>query len=196
MVNNYENNVNKNGFVGESRIFVGRYTYGFENISIRQWGEGAGLTIGAFCSISSGIIIFLGGNHRTDWTTTFPFGHIFVDELGGQDIKGHPSTRGDVLIGNDVWIGHGATIMSGINIGDGAVIAANSTVIKDVLPYQIVGGNPAKLIKMRFDDDIIDSLLDLKWWNLPIEKIKKLIYFLSNKPTLRDLLDVRQRYEI
>lgn len=189
------NNVNKNGFVGKSPISIGRYTYGFENISIRQWGEGAGLTIGAFCSISSSVIVFLGGNHRTDWITTFPFGHIFADELGGQDIKGHPSTRGDVLIGNDVWIGHGVTVMSGITIGDGAVIAANSTVIKDVLPYQIVGGNPAKPIKMRFDDDIINCLLLLKWWNLPIEEIKKLINVLSNSPNLNKLLDINSRYD-
>ena len=182
-----KNNVNKNGFVGESPISIGRYTYGFENVSIRQWGEGAGLAIGAFCSISSNVIIFLGGNHRTDWITTFPFGHIFVDELGGQDIKGHPGTRGDVLIGNDVWIGHGVTVMSGICIGDGAVIAANSTVIKDVLPYQIVGGNPAKPIKMRFDEDIINCLLLLKWWNLPIEEIKKLMQFLSSRPSKEKL---------
>ena len=141
--------------LGNSLVKIGAFTYGFENISIKQWNEGAALTIGKFCSIGPNITIFLGGNHRTDWITTFPFGHIFTEQLGGHSIEGHPITNGEVLIGNDVWIGYGATIMSGIKIGDGAVISANATVVKDVKPYEIVGGNPAKLIKKRFTDEVI-----------------------------------------
>ena len=176
------NDVIKTGVIGKSHISVGRFTYGFDNLSIRQWGEGAALKIGAFCSLANSINIFLGGNHRTDWITTFPFGHIYQDELGGSDIVGHPSTKGDVVIGNDVWIGSGVTIMSGIHIGDGAVISANSCVIKDVAPYHIVGGNPAKSVKQRFDDDIVDLLLRLKWWDLPIKDIKEITKMLSSKP--------------
>jgi len=116
--------------IGKSPVSVGRFTYGHENIAVMQWGEGCPLDIGAFCSIADNVQIFLGGNHRTDWITTFPFGHIFQKDLGGENIQGHPATNGGVSIGNDVWIGRGATIMSGISIGNGAVIAANSTVVK------------------------------------------------------------------
>ena len=193
---NQSNNTGKYGTIGKSAITVGRYTYGFELLSVRQWGEGASLQIGAFCSLANATIL-LGGNHRTDWITTFPFGHIFADELGGQDIVGHPATRGDVIIGNDVWIGHNATIMSGITIGTGAVIATNAVVVKDVQPYEIVGGNPAKCIKTRFDADIIERLLTLRWWDLPVEDIRQVASTLSQAPTtqLLDALIARYRPE-
>lgn len=176
--------VDQLGKLGNSDIFVGRFTYGFENVNVKEWGEGASLKVGSFCSISSSVTIFLGGNHRIDWITTFPFGIESVDYLGGVGIKWHPQTNGDVVIGADVWIGHGATIMSGVNIDCGAVIAANSVVVKNVGPYEIVGGNPAKLIKKRFDDEIINNLLRLNWWTLPVEDIKKIATDLSQKPSL------------
>jgi acetyltransferase-like isoleucine patch superfamily enzyme len=181
------NDTTKFGMAGKSPISFGRFTYGGENITVFQFGEGSSLKIGAFCSIASSIKIFLGGNHRIDWITTFPFGHIFQNELGGLGISGHPSTNGDVVVGNDVWIGQGATIMSGITIGSGAVIATNSTVTRDVGPYEIVGGNPAKVIKKRFDEDVIDLLLKLNWWDLPVEKIREVNKTLCSKPSL-DLL--------
>jgi acetyltransferase-like isoleucine patch superfamily enzyme len=187
--------VERTGFVGKSPIRIGRFTYGAEGISIRQWGEGASLTIGSFCSIASSVTIFLGGNHRVDWVTTFPFGHIFREELGGADIEGHPTTNGDVVVGNDVWIGHGASIMSGVSIGSGAVIAANSHVAKDVMPYEIVGGNPAKVIKNRFCKEITDLLLKLEWWQLPIEVIKEINRDLSAKPTVDALTILIKRYK-
>lgn len=180
--------VNREGMVGNSHISIGRFTYGFENLSVRQWNEGASLQIGSFCSISSNVTIFLGGNHRTDWITTFPFGHIFEDELGGKNIEGHPATKGDVLIGNDVWIASGVTILSGVTVGDGAVLSANATVIKDVKPYEIVGGNPAKSLKMRFDDELVNLLLTLKWWDFPLDKIKLITNQLSSQPTKNDLI--------
>jgi acetyltransferase-like isoleucine patch superfamily enzyme len=188
--------IERAGFVGRSPIRVGRFTYGFENISIKEWGEGAALTIGSFCSIASSITIFLGGNHRLDWITTFPFGHIFQEELAGADIQGHPATKGDVIIGNDVWIGHGTTIMSGVSIGSGAVIAANSNVVKDVMPYQIVGGNPAKVIKNRFCDEITELLLALEWWSFPVEVIKQINKDLSAEPTIDALVNLIERYKI
>lgn len=169
--------------IGNSPVQIGRFTYGTQNLTIRQFGEGAALKIGAFCSIASNIQIFLGGNHRVDWITTFPFGHIFQDQLGGSEIKGHPVTKGNVSIGNDVWIGSNVTIMSGITIGDGAVLAANATIVKDVLPYEIVGGNPAKSLKMRFEPNIVALLLQLKWWNLAVEDIRLINKQLSSAPT-------------
>ncbi len=172
----------RTGTIGQSPISVGRFSYCFENVTVRQWDEGAALRIGAFCSIASEVNIFLGGNHRTDWVTTFPFGHIYEDELVREKITGHPATKGDVVIGNDVWIGTGVTILSGVTIGDGAVICANACVAKDVLPYQIVGGNPAHALKQRFDDEIVEMLLKLRWWDLPLEAIRPLAGTLCAKP--------------
>lgn len=188
-------NVNRVGMIGNSHISIGRFTYGFENISVRQWNEGASLKIGSFCSISSNVTIFLGGNHRIDWITTFPFGHIFQDELGGNEIRGHPTTKGDVLIGNDVWIASGVTIMSGVTVGDGAVLSANANVVKDVMPYEIVGGNPAKSLKLRFDKEIIDLLLVLKWWNFPLDKIKIITKGLSSVPDKNFILDLINEFK-
>ena len=185
------NDTKRTELIGNSLISIGRFTYGFENVAVKQWGEGAALTIGAFCSIADNVTVFLGGNHRTDWITTYPFGHIFVDELGGGDIQGHPVTKGDVIIGNDVWIGSGTTIMSGIHIGDGAVIAANSCVVKNVSAFEIVGGNPSRHIKMRFDEETINLLLNLRWWDLSLNEIKSMVQDLSSKPTnelLRNLI--------
>lgn len=181
--------------VGNSKITIGRFTYGIENISVKQWGEGASLVIGSFCSIASNITIFLGGNHRVDWITTFPFGHIFAKQLGGTDINGHPSTKGDIIIGNDVWIGHNSTIMSGISVGDGAVISANSHVVKNVDSYAIVGGNPAKNIRYRFNPEIRRLLLDLRWWDLPIDNIKSIVLELSNKPDIDSLQRLLERFK-
>jgi acetyltransferase-like isoleucine patch superfamily enzyme len=156
----------------------GKYTYG--SPKIYSCGEGAKLVVGNFCSIADNVRIYLGGNHRTDWVTTYPFGHINQDVFNIFDGKGHPSTKGDVIIGNDVWIGADVTIMSGITIGDGSVIANNSHVIKNVEPYSLIGGNPSKLIKYRFTQKQIENLLEIKWWYWDDEKIKIFTPLLCN----------------
>lgn len=168
------NNTVRTGYVGKSPVTIGRFTYGVENLTVREWGEGAALVVGAFCSLADKVTIFLGGNHRTDWCTTYPFGTVFQNELGGQHLVGHPATKGDVIVGNDVWIGTSATIMSGVEIGDGAIVAANACVTKDVPPYTIVGGNPARVLKERFDPTIVKLLVRLRWWDLPVETIRQL----------------------
>ncbi len=164
---------------------IGKYTYGFKGVSVQRYSSTELLEIGSFCSIASGVTIFLGGNHRPDWITTFPFGHIYKTQLGGEDIVGHPSSNGGVTIGNDVWFGYGATIMSGVTIGDGAVISANAHVVKNVEPYEIVGGNPAKHIKFRFTGPVIKMLLQLRWWELEDGEIKRIAPQLSKEPTER-----------
>lgn len=169
--------------VGRSPVSIGRFTYGHEYITVKQWGEGAALRVGAFCSISDSVVVMLGGNHRTDWITTFPFGHVFEEALGPDRPKGHPATNGDVVIGNDVWIGRNTTILSGVTVGDGAVIAANSTVAKDIGPYEIWGGNPARLIRRRFDDQTIAALLALRWWDWDLDRIRAAVPVLSGAPT-------------
>lgn len=167
-------------------VRVGRFSYGIENLKVKQWGEGASLQIGSFCSIASATI-FLGGNHRTDWITTFPFGHVFVEDLGNTGIMGNPYTNGNVVIGNDVWIGDNVTIMSGVNIGDGAIIAANTHVVKNVKPYSIAGGNPARTIGLRFSPEVCDLLIELSWWDLPLDFIKKIAQILSSPPDVEKL---------
>ena len=154
---------------------VGSYTYGHNDIEIIHGNEGKTLRIGKFCSIAKGVIVFLGANHRVDWFTTYPFGHYKQEEFPKvKKEHGHPSTKGDVTIGNDVWIATNATIMSGVRIGDGAVIAANSVVTKDVPPYTIVAGNPAKQIRKRFSDEVINKLLELKWWDKTESEINEI----------------------
>lgn len=149
-------------------IEVGIHTYG--PVDIYEWGEGARLTIGKYCSIAKDVKIFLGGNHRPDWVTTYPFSVLWSE---GEGIVGHPATKGDVTIGNDVWIGQSATIMSGITIGSGAVIGSNAVITKDVPPYAIVVGNPSRVVKYRFNAEIIAKLLQIAWWDWPEERIRK-----------------------
>lgn len=155
---------------------IGKFSYGEPNII---WGGEATCKIGNFCSIASGVTIMLGGEHRPDWVTTYPFNAILAEF---HTITGHPATKGDVNIGNDVWIGVNALIMSGVCIGDGAVIGANSVVARDVEPYSIVAGNPARLIRKRFDQATTDALLKLQWWNWDTQKIKENVpLMLSNR---------------
>ena len=162
-------------------IIIGDYTYyhdfenpqNFEkNVLYHFDFENDKLIIGKFCSIASDVkFIMNGGNHRTDWLTNYPF-PIF----GGSWEIAMPDSwpnKGDTIIGNDVWIGYNATIMPGINIGDGAIIAAQSVVTRNVEPYSIVGGNPAKEIRKRFDESIIQELLNICWWDWEIEKITR-----------------------
>jgi len=129
--------------------------------------------IGSFCSIGSGAAFIMAGNqgHRNEWISTFPFFFMpEVPEFEGAENGYLPA--GDTVIGNDVWIGSEAIIMPGIKIGDGAVIGTRALVTKNVEPYAIVGGNPARTIRKRFDDDDIARLLEMKWWEWPAERLK------------------------
>jgi acetyltransferase-like isoleucine patch superfamily enzyme len=177
----------------QSRVFLtGRHSYGIEHITIRSWGEGAHLFIGGFCSIADNLTIFLGGNHRSDWATTFPFGYISNEKFPAGQINGHgqPATKGHVIIENDVWVGSGCTIMSGLRIGTGSILAAKSVVVKDVEPYAIVGGNPAKLIKRRFAENIIQQLLEIRWWDRSDEDINRIVPLLQMPLTEEILTEI------
>lgn len=155
---------------------IGRGTYG--DLTVLSWGEGASLCIGNYGSIAAGVKIFLGGEHRMDWVTTFPFNIVWES---ARHHKGHPKTKGNVSIGSDVWIGTEAIISSGVTVGHGAVIGARAVVTHDVAPYAVVAGNPARVVKLRFDEKTIERLLALKWWDWPESQIKKAMPELLNE---------------
>jgi len=160
-------------------IIYDKYTYGADGIRVYSWNEGTKLRIGKFCSIATNVQVFLGGNHYHQWVTTYPFGNMYTNIFTAR--KGNPSySNGDVVIGNDVWVGANVTLMSGITIGDGAVIANNSHVVKNVEPYSIVGGNPAKLIRYRFTPEEIEALLKMKWWLWDDAKINENIHLMCS----------------
>jgi acetyltransferase-like isoleucine patch superfamily enzyme len=152
----------------DERLTMGRGTYGNPRV-VTFPGDRARVRIGSFTSIGRDVQLMDGGNHRVDWVTTFPFRAVYG--LDGAYTDGHPATKGDIEIGSDVWIGRGARVMSGVTIGDGAVIAAYSVVTNDVRPYAIVAGVPARERKRRFSDEQIEALLEIAWWDWPMERI-------------------------
>lgn len=170
-------------------IIVGDYTYyddfedmyNFEkNVKYHFDFTGDQLIIGKFCMIASDVkFIMNGANHLSNAISTYPFSIFGNGWENAMEGKTYPN-KGNIEIGNDVWIGYNATIMAGVKIGDGAIIATNSTVVSDVEPYSIVGGNPAKEIKKRFSPEIIERLLKLQWWNWDMEKITKNVQNLTD----------------
>ncbi len=169
--------------VSNPNIIIGDYTYyddledseNFErNVLYHFPFIGDKLIIGKFCALATGVkFIMNGANHKISGFSSYPF-QIFGN--GWEKVTPQQDelpNKGDTVIGNDVWIGYEAVIMPGIEIGDGAIIASKSVVTKNVLPYTIVGGNPAKEIKKRFADDVIETLLKIAWWNWDIEKISR-----------------------
>lgn len=177
--------------VTHPNISVGRYSYysgyyhrhGFEECARYLLpDEGADrLIIGSFCSIGTGAAFIMAGNqgHRNEWISTFPFYWMSDVPAFGRAENGY-LPAGDTIIGNDVWIGSEAIIMPGIRIGDGAVIGTRALVTRDVEPYSIVGGNPAKTIRKRLDDRQIELLLEIRWWDWPDEQLKPVMPILTS----------------
>jgi chloramphenicol O-acetyltransferase type B len=178
--------------VKNPNIIVGKYSYysgyyhghSFDDCARYLFPDRADvdkLIIGSFCSIGSGVSFIMAGNqgHRMDWVSSFPF-FYFDDEYTQDAIDGFQNA-GNTVIGNDVWIGAEAMIMPGVNVGDGALIGARSVVTKDVEPYAIVGGNPAKPIRKRFSEDEIVMLLEMKWWQWPELLLKTAMPLLCSK---------------
>ena len=152
-----------------------RGTYFDRHVNIITWSDQYKVHLGKYNSIGRDCNFFLHANHRADWVTTTSqlLGPVTPEIADMHMNMGHPTCKGDIHVGNDVWIGATSTIMSGITIGDGAIIGAGSTVTKDVPPFAIVAGNPGKIVKYRFTDDQIEKLLQISWWNWEENKIKE-----------------------
>lgn len=169
------------------RFRIGKFTYGKPRILFKK--SGAQLSIGSYTSISKNVTIFLGGEHRIDWGTTYPFNAFFPE---AENITGHPATKGDVVIGSDVWIGYGASILSGVTIGNGAVIGAFSVIAQNVADYEVVAGDPARHVRFRFDKAAIEAMLKIQWWNWNVEKVRKHLPLLMS-PRIDAFLDAASR---
>lgn len=185
--------------IKKPNIIVGEFTYfsdeDFESHVTHHYDfNGDKLIIGKFCQIAAGVnFIMNGANHQMNAVSTFPF---YIFNGWNQDVPplSEMPLKGDTVVGNDVWIGQNATILPGVKIGDGAIIGANSTVGSDVAPYTIVAGNPAKLIRKRFDDELIEILEKVKWWNLPISEINELIPLLSCSDLQKVKTELKSRF--
>jgi len=149
---------------------IGLGSYGIP--IVHDWDEGTTLRIGSYCSIASNVQIFLGGQHRTDWVSSYPF-PAYLPEAA--HIDGFGGSRGDVVIGSDVWLCSNCTILSGVTIGHGAVIASGAVISKDVPPYAVMAGNPARQVRWRFDEETRAALLECAWWEWPEAEIRQIV---------------------
>lgn len=167
---------------------IGYGTYG--DPKIQYLGLPCTLEIGSYCSIADDVVFLLGVGHRLDLVTTYPF------DLWLQSVKhiNHLSTKGDIIIGSDVWIGHGAIIHSGVTIGHGAVIGAGAVVTKDVKPFAIVAGNPAKEIRKRFPDEIISRILKSPWWDLDMKEVESIAPLLMGDDIETSIKEIERVY--
>lgn len=187
---NYQNTVWLKSVLNHPKIEVGEFTYynDFEPVDdyaariapYLHHGSPEKLIIGKFGQFAHGTrFITDSANHARDWFTAFPFA-VFNPEVMPYFEEEFFSGKRDTVVGHDVWIGHGATIMPGVTLGHGAIVGTGSVVTKDVPPFTVVGGNPARVLKMRFDQPVIDALLALEWWHMPIEDIRALIPVLAS----------------
>ena len=199
-IENYTNEIYIKPTIKNPNIIVGDFSYiadsDFEShvTHLYEW-NGDKLVIGKFCQIAAGVeFVMNGANHQMNAVSTFPFYTLEGWEMSPPCVA-DMQLRGDTVIGNDVWIGQNAVILPGVHIGDGAIIGANSVVGRNIEPYTVVAGNPARQIRKRFDDDFIELLEKFKWWDKSIEEINSLIPVLtcsdidSVKVKIRELID-------
>ena len=200
-IENYKNEIYIKPTIKNPNIIVGDFSYiadsDFEShvTHLYEW-NGDKLVIGKFCQIAAGVeFVMNGANHQMNAVSTFPFYTLEGWEMSPPCVA-DMQLRGDTVIGNDVWIGQNAVILPGVHIGDGAIIGANSVVGRNIEPYTVVAGNPARQIRKRFDDDFIELLEKFKWWDKSIEEINSLIPVLtcsdidSVKVKIRELIEL------
>ena len=186
---NRNNETTVSRHVNINKVSVGNYTYG--NINMYHSGNGdENLKIGSYCSIAPEVTFLLASEHNFNGISTYPFKVKFLGEAN------EASSKGSITVGDDVWIGYGAIIMSGVTIGQGAIIGAGSIVTKDVPPYAIVAGNPAKIIKYRFSEDVITKLLNIDFSFLSKEKMKELSEYLYTEITSDNIDEIIQKFSM
>lgn len=193
----YEGEIYVKPTVTHPQITVGEFTYiadsDFERhvTHLYEW-NGDRLIIGKFCQIAAGVeFVMNGANHQMNAVSTFPFYTLEGWEMTPPKKENLP-LKGNTVIGNDVWIGQNAVILPGVTIGDGAIIGANAVVGQNVAPYTIVAGNPARVLRKRFDDELIGLLERFCWWNKPVAEINRLIPVLTN-PDLAAVKEILQK---
>ncbi len=178
----------------------GDHTYGDPQVLFKSQGN---FKIGKYCSIGPGVVIVLGHGHMTHWITTYPFNtlrkvgipHPKINTDRKVGITRQKLINTDVEVGNDVWIGYGVTLLGGVTVGDGAVLGARALITKDVPPYAIVGGVPAKVIRYRFNPEDIEKLLESKWWDLPDNDVDSLIPLLLSSNIEKFVAEVKKKKE-
>ena len=162
---------------------LGEHSYGA--VTVKRWTSNDKVVVGKYCSIADGVVVYVDGNHRMDTFSTFPF----RERLTWLECPPNNWGKEVPTIGNDVWIGDNVVIFSGVNIGDGAVVAGRSVVTKNVPPYSVVAGNPAQIVKYRFNPETIEKFLKYKWWDLPLDVIRKeLIPIIDDTPAVLEKL--------
>lgn len=195
----YEKEIYVKPAIKNPNIIVGDFTYiadsEFESHITHHYDfNGDKLIIGKFCQLAAGVEFMMNGaNHQMNAVSTFPFYTLYGWNMKPPAASDMP-LKGDTVIGNDVWIGQNAVILPGVNIGDGAIIGANSVVSRDVPPYTVAAGNPAREIRKRFDDEMIKLLLLWRWWDKPIEEIDALIPLLTDSDL--DKVKAKIKHEI
>ena len=157
---------------------IGAYSYGRPKVRFAE--SGRRLTIGRYCSIADKVEILLGGDHRLDWASTYPFAAMRGLWPEADAPADYHASRGDVSIGHDVWLGSGCMILSGVTVGHGAVVAARAVVARDVPPYAVVAGNPARVVRTRFDEATVADLVACAWWDLPHPMVARLVPLLQS----------------
>ncbi|MCJ2013772.1 CatB-related O-acetyltransferase [Methylobacterium sp. J-076] len=163
---------------GRYGFSIGSYSYGRPKVRFPE--SGRKLTIGRYCSIADRVEILLGGDHRLDWASTYPFAAMRGHFPGADAPEDYHSSRGDVVIGHDVWLGSGCMILSGVTVGHGAVVAARAVVTRDVPPYGVVAGNPARVVRHRFPPEVAQALVASAWWDLPRAEVGRLVPLLQS----------------
>ncbi len=197
-VSGYEKEIYVRPTITDPAVIVGEFTYiadsEFKSHVTHHYGwNGDRLIIGKFCQIAAGVeFIMNGANHQMNSVSTFPFYTLEGWDMDPPE-KADLPLKGDTVIGNDVWIGQNAVILPGVHIGDGAIIGANSVVGSDVDPYTIVAGNPAGMLRKRFDDELIGLLLRFRWWDKSIEEINALIPILTSSDLEKVRSEIKER---
>ena len=169
---------------------VDSYTYG-DGFYVFHENEGSCLRIGKYSSIARETCFFNGQEHNLDWGTTYPFQRFPLEWEELRVLQGHPRSRGDINVGSDVWIGYGSLIRSGVTIGDGAVVGMGSVVTKDIPPYAIAAGNPARVVRQRFAPEVVAELLKLAWWNQPQELVRRIAPLLCQPLDMQVIEDIK-----